>query len=76
MCDFSSSKEVHPVALTEGVHIQWIFPLNFVGLPVPSEDVIAAGLQELLGGEIGNSMFVLCIRGAVPTGSMIFFISK
>lgn len=68
--------EVHPVALRQREHVERVLALDLVGLPVPREDVVAGCLEELLSGEVGHAMLVLYITGEVPTGSMIFLMSK
>lgn len=76
MCYFCCPKEIDPVALAERVHVEWVLALYFIGLPVFGEDIVATGLKEFLGSEIGQAVFVLCVEGEVPTGSMIFLMSK
>lgn len=68
--------EVHPVALRNREHVERVLALDFVCLPVPSENVVAGRLYELLSGEVGHAMLVLYIKKEVPTGSMIFLMSK
>jgi hypothetical protein len=45
----SCPDEVDPVTLAESEHVEWIFPLDFVCLPIAGEDVVSGGSQELLG---------------------------
>lgn len=73
LCRFD---EVNPVPLAKCVHIHKVLPLHLIGLPAVSQDMIPSCLLILLRGQIRNSMLIFYITKLIPTGNMIFLISK
>lgn len=76
MSQLSGLVEVDPVALAKGVHVHQVFTLNLVRVPQCLQDVIPSRALELFRRQVGDPVLVFYLREYIPTGSMIFLMSK
>lgn len=76
MSEFGCFVEVDPVTLAEGIHVHGVFALDLVCLPQGLEDMVPGCAFKLLGGQIWDSMLIFYLTTIVPTGSIIFLMSK
>ncbi len=73
ICDFD---EIAPVSLTESVHVHQVLSLYLVRLPDVLQYVIPGRFLKLFLSHIGHYVLVLYLKVCLPSGSIIFLISK